>query len=74
MQTLNKLMILQKNTEFDENIIFEEVKDFGFQFGNNDGRMFFVPCYSEQNGYYTNELEIYYNQKQVLMIECPIIY
>lgn len=65
---------IAKNTEFDENIIFEEVKDVGFRFGNNDGRMFFVPCYSEQNGYYTNELEIYYNQEQVLMIECPIIY
>ena len=52
---------IAKNTEFDKNIVFEEVKDSGFRFGNNNGRMFFVPCYSEQNRYYTNELKIYIN-------------
>ena len=65
---------IAQNTEFDENLVFEEVKDTGFRFGNTNGRMFFVPCYSDQNGYYTNDLEIYYNNKQVLMIECPITY
>jgi len=32
--------------------------------------MFFVPCYSEQSGYYSFDVEIYYNGKQVLNLEC----
>lgn len=42
-----------------------KVCGYGFTFG--DARhMFFVPCYSYQNGYYTNECDIYYNGKIVL--------
>ncbi len=37
--------------DFDENLIFEGVDEAGFRFGNKEN-MFFVPCYSEQNGYY----------------------
>ena len=39
---------------------FEAVDGCGFRFGDNR-RMFFVPCYSEQNGYYTCEIDIYYS-------------
>ena len=46
--------------EFDENLEFEEVDDAGFRFGNENA-MIFVPCYSEQNGYYTTVVDIYYN-------------
>ncbi len=45
--------------DFTEPLTFESV-DFGFRFGN-DGKMYFVPCYSDQNGYYTTEVDIYYN-------------
>ena len=38
---------------------FEATEGSGFRFGDNR-RMFFVPCYSEQNGYYTDEIDIYY--------------
>lgn len=34
----------------EEPIYFEEVLHAGFRFGNH-GKMYFVPCYSEQNGY-----------------------
>jgi len=61
--------------EFDENLVFEVVKgsdDYnkgsGFRFGNPNN-MFFVPCYSEQNGYYTNDIKIYYT-KEVLDLMC----
>lgn len=54
----------------------------GFRFG--DARvMFFVPCYSEQNGYYTTDIDIFYStpikpkkrktHKLVLSFECDII-
>lgn len=39
---------------------FEAIKGSGFRFGDSR-RMFFVPCYSEQNGYYTDEIDIYYS-------------
>lgn len=60
--------------EFDKNLDFEEVLsgDCGFRFGNKNGRMFFVPCYSEQNGYYSFDLDIYYNDKLELTVECDI--
>lgn len=53
--------------EFDENLIFEEVKGSGFRFGSGYN-MFFVPCYSDQNGYYTSEIEIWYNG------ECKLVF
>ena len=45
-------------TLFDENIILE-VCNGGFRFGNK-GKMFYVPCYSIQNGYYSTDIDIYY--------------
>ena len=44
---------------------FEAVENAGFRFGDWR-RMYFIPCYSEQNGYYTDEIDIYYNNKPVL--------
>lgn len=59
--------------EFDENILIEEVKHQGFRFGSKDTPMFFIPCYSYQNGYYSSDVEIYYttdtNQTK-LYVEC----
>ena len=51
--------------DFDESTMqFEFVEDAGFRFG--DARqMFFVPCYSDQNGYYTTQIDIYYNCEMV---------
>ena len=58
-----------RNAQFDtKRLRFEKVEGSGFRFGNRF-RMFFVPCYSEQNGYYTAELDVYCNGKQVLHIE-----
>lgn len=60
---------LALQAEFDENLIFEEVPRSGFIFGN-EGNTFFVPCYSEQNGYYSSDIKIYYNDIEVLNVEC----
>lgn len=60
------------HTEFNTPILFETAVG-GFRF-SNEGKMFYVPCYSEQNGYYTADLDIYYNDNLVLsMNDLPII-
>ena len=51
--------------EFTEPLQFEIVENYGFRFGN-DGKMVSVPCYSEQNGYYDDTVDIYYDEKCVL--------
>lgn len=58
-------------TDFPENLVFEKVSGFGFRFGGAGTYMFFVPCYSEQLGYYCYEVRIIYNGKPVLEdVEC----
>lgn len=51
--------VIDYDYNFDENLKLEFVEDAGFKFGN-EGHMIFIPCYSEQNGYYTTEIEIFY--------------
>ena len=55
---------LAMDTNFNEPLEFESC-NFGFRFGNK-GNMFFIPCYSEQNGYYSNDVDIYYNDELIL--------
>lgn len=55
------------DTIFYENeFVFEVVENCGIRFGNRGGNMVFVPCYSDQNGYYSTSLDIYYDGKLVL--------
>ena len=63
---------LARDYDYEADLKFEGVKKAGFRFGDSR-RMFFVPCYSVQNGYYTDELDIYLNGKKVLNICAPII-
>ena len=61
---------IARSTEFDtSNMIFEAVPDSGFRFGNPN-KMFFVPCYSYQNGYYSDEIDILFNGNYVLCFDC----
>ncbi len=44
--------------DFDEKQLrLERVEDYGFRFGDSR-RMFFVPCYSDQNGYYSSDITV----------------
>lgn len=52
------------------NMRYEMVEEAGFRFGSDPLRMYFIPCYSEQNGYYGTEIEIYQNGEQVLVGDC----
>jgi len=64
---------IAKSTDFDtSNMIFEAVPDSGFRFGNT-GKMFFVPCYSEQHGIYSDNIDILYNGNLVLSFDCEEI-
>lgn len=60
---------IARNYDYDENLKFEFVDGAGFRFGD-DRAMFFVPCYSEQNGYYSTMIEIIYDGEIVLEGEC----
>lgn len=48
------------NYDFPEELMFEVVDGSGFRFGSAY-RKFFIPCYSNQNGYYSSDIDIYYN-------------
>lgn len=64
---------LAMQTDFDtDNLMFESVEEAGFRFGN-ENNMFFVPCYSEQNGYYSSDIQIYLNDNEVLSFECEMV-
>lgn len=58
---------LCRKTDFDtKNLTFEKIDGSGFRFGNLPLKMFFVPCYSMQNGYYSDWLDVYLNGKKIL--------
>lgn len=57
--------------EFKESLIFEKIKGIGFRFGNED-KMFFVPCYSSQNGYYSSDIGIMYDDVDVFKGEFEV--
>lgn len=58
--------------EFRGKMLFEAVEGSGFRFGDSR-RKFYVPCYSMQNGYYSDEIDIYYNGKKVLSFSAELI-
>lgn len=61
---------IARATTFDPNLEFQACEESGFLFGNRPGKMFFVPCYSRQNGYYSTDVDIYYNGKLVAHLNC----
>lgn len=62
---------LSYNIAFDYPLIFEKVDGAGFRFGNPN-RMVFVPCYSEQNGFYDDTVTLIYDGKEVLNPCCNL--
>jgi hypothetical protein len=56
--------------EFDPDLEFQACEGAGFLFGNRPGKMFFVPCYSCQNGYYSTDVAIYYNGELAEYLKC----
>lgn len=60
---------LAREYDYSEQLVFEVVNGSGFKFGDSRS-MFFVPCYSQQNGSYSDDLDILYNGKEVLNVEC----
>lgn len=60
---------LGKDYDYPEELIFEFVDESGFRFGDENFKTF-IPCYSEQNGYYTNNIDIYYNDEIVCCGSC----
>lgn len=62
---------LAKAYDFDTSRIrVEAIDGSGFRFGDNPNRMFFVPCYSEQNGYYSDDIIICINEEYQTNLVC----
>ena len=68
---LNSLTALVENMISKNLCYLKQFKIVGADilFGNENA-MFFIPCYSDQNGYYTAEIDIYYDGKRVLHFDC----
>lgn len=49
---------------YEHPIHFKRYDGAGFMFGNDS--MFFCPCYSFQNGYYSSDVDIYYDGEKVI--------
>lgn len=64
---------IARQTRFTLPLDFESVEGSGFRFGNLPNKMFFVPCYSEQSGYYSSDVDILYDGDYVLTAESEII-
>ena len=58
---------------FNEKLDFEAIDEMGFRFGS-DGKWIFIPCYSEQNGYYTDEINIDFDNETVLSMSAKQVY
>lgn len=52
--------------DFDLSKLKFEISDYGFRFGDHPQRMFFVPCYSYQNGWYNPDVDVYFRGERVL--------
>ena len=52
--------------------ILEHFQDKGFLFGV-ESRKFFITSYSVQNGCYKSDIEVYFNNKRVLEVDCEMI-
>lgn len=66
-----QLDTIARNTDFDtKNIEIDFLPDQGFRFGNKPSKMFFVPCYSKQNGYYSTQIDIYVNGRYIGEVDC----
>lgn len=59
------------NHDFDEELKFYKVDGAGFVFGDKEAKIF-VPCYSDQNGFYSSDIDIIY-YKKVLNLEAEFV-
>ena len=57
--------VINYDYDFPKNLKFRGVAEAGFKFGC-PGHWIFIPCYSDQNGYYSSDIDIYFSGKHVL--------
>lgn len=61
---------MAKDIDFPEDLVFESVEYSGFRFGFGNC-MFFIPCYNEQNGYYSDDISIIYRgEPEISRLHC----
>ena len=65
--------VINYDYDFPAKLQFKTVEGQGFKFGCK-GHWIFIPCYSEQNGYYTDCIDIYFCGKIVInQLKCEFI-
>ena len=72
---LEDTCIEDEEFEFSEKMLEFEC-DYGFRLVAKSGNKYFIPCYSCQNGYYSNTLDIIFKGEKgeyISNIECDII-
>lgn len=59
-----------KDIDFEESLdkLIEGINEAGFNMISKIGEKFFVPCYNEQNGYYSSNLELFLTYREVMDI------
>lgn len=57
--------LISRDYTFTEPLVFDEVMDYGFRFGNV-GKMVSIPCYNSQNGCYNSSLDVLYDGEKVI--------
>lgn len=66
LSTVTGKTIKITDIDFEENIanLIQGIEDVGFNMISKIGERFFVPCYNEQNGYYSSNLKLILNKKR----------
>jgi hypothetical protein len=65
--------VVNYDYDFPTDLQFKPVEGMGFKFGC-EGHWIFIPCYSEQNGYYSDKVEILFDDKVVIHnLECQFV-
>lgn len=65
---------IAREATFVGNLDFEIIPGCGFKFGNKPYNMYFVPCYSMQDGYYSSDVDILLNGYKVLNVACEEVH
>ena len=65
--------VVNYDYDFPTKLKFKAVNEAGFKFGCA-GHWIFIPCYSDQNGYYSTDIDIYFNDKNVISFDAEFRY
>ena len=57
--------VINYDYDFPKDLQFKAEEGMGFKFGC-ENHWIFIPCYSEQNGYYSSDIDIFFRGENVI--------